>query len=148
MLIDKIKVDLKQAMMDKDEHKKSTLRMVLGEVPRLNLKAGEIPPDELIRSIIRKLIKAETIVIELSKEDVKESKYINTLNDYLPKMMSKEEVCQWLVKNRDIVNLDNFKPQIKAIGVIMKHLQGKADGKTVSEILKWNDNHKKSCHIV
>lgn len=148
MLIDKIKAELKQAMIDRDDFKKSTLRILLGEIPRLNLKAGEVPTDEQIHDIIRKCIKAANTIIKVCEHHPTESKYIKILESYLPKMMDKNEICQWLVSNRDIIDLDSFKPQIKAMGPIMKHLKGKADGNVVREILEWNDNHKKSCHIV
>ena len=132
MLIEKIKADLKQAMIDKDEKKKSTLRMVLGEIPRLNKKAGEGATDQEVETIIKRLIKSETIVLEASGIDESESEYIKILDSYLPKMMDQEEILDWISKN---VNLDDFNPKVKAMGFIMKSLNGKADGKTVKALL-------------
>jgi uncharacterized protein YqeY len=133
MILDKIKSDLKQAMIDRDEKRKSTLRMVIGEVPRLNKKANEKATDDEILNIIKKLIKSETIVLEASGIPIGESEYINILDSYLPKMMSQEEIIEWIGNN---INLDEFNPKIKAMGSIMKELKGKADGNTVRKILE------------
>ena len=112
--------------------------MIMGEVPRLNLKKDQQPTDDQVLNIIRKLVKSEKMVCEYSGQDECDSDYIQALEAYLPKMMSKEEIAQWLTANRNIINLANFNPQMKAMGLIMKHLKGKADGNTVREILEWN----------
>jgi uncharacterized protein len=137
-----------EAMKSDNGDVKNALRMILGEVPRLNLKKDQQPTDEQILSIIRKLIKSETLVCEYSGKDVCDSKYLSILDSYMPKMMSRDEICSWLIKNKDIIDLSKFNPQVKAMGLIMKHLKGKADGKEVRSILEWNDSHKASCHII
>lgn len=132
MLLDKIEADLKKAMLAKDEDTKSALRMVKGEVPRLNLKAGEKPTDEDIQKIITKLIKSETLVLEYSGQDKDTSAYVNILSQYLPQMMNKAQVQSWIVDN---IDLSQFSSKIKAMGAIMKHLKGKADGNLVKNVL-------------
>jgi len=131
-LEEKVRQDLKQAMINKDDAKKSTLRMVIGEIPRLNKNAGEKPTDKEIESIIRKLIKSETQALGLAKENVRDSLYINVLNEYLPKMMSEQEIEDWIAGN---ITLEDYNPRMKAMGVIMKALKGKADGNTVKKML-------------
>ena len=131
-LLDEIKADLKQAMMSKDEARKSTLRMVIGEVPRLNKKAGEKPTDEEVLDIIRKLIKSETMVLNASGQDESKSDYINILKDYLPSMMTEHEIAEWIERN---ININDYSPKIKAMGEIMKALRGKADGNVVRKLL-------------
>lgn len=133
MLLDMIKADLKKAMMMRDEDKKNTLRLILGEVPRLNKKANETITDGEIEGIIRKLIKSETIVLEASNSDKNESIYIQTLEGYLPQMMPFLDIINWVVNN---IEIDNYDPKIKAMGVIMKQLKGKADGKMVRQVLE------------
>lgn len=144
MLLQTIKKNLTMAMKNGNIAEKDALRMVLSEVPRLNLKAGKEATDEQIQQIIRKLIKSETMVLEYSGQDESKSEYINILREYLPKMMSHEDVCIWLAENRNIIDLDKFRPQIKAMGPIMKHLKGKVDGNIVRKILEWNDAHEVS----
>jgi uncharacterized protein YqeY len=126
-----------QAMWDNDEAKKDTLRMVIGEIPRLNKKAGENPTDQEIENIIRKLIKAETLTLKFRRGDdfqkyVDDSSYIKILDSYLPKMMVAQEVIEWISEN---VVLADYEPKMKAMGIIMKSLKGKADGNMVKTIL-------------
>jgi len=132
MLIDKIKADLKEAMMQKLDFKKNTLRMVLGEVPRLNKKAGEQPTDQEIEGIIRKLIKSETTTLEAIGSDPKNSVYILLLKEYLPVEMTKDEINKWILDN---IDLSVYNPKIKAMKEILKTLKGKVNSNLVKEIL-------------
>jgi uncharacterized protein len=129
-----IKDDLKKAMINKDETKKNTLRMVLGEIPRLNKKANEVPTDKEIKNIIRKLIKSETQTLEIKGENVNQSEYIKILSGYLPKVMVESEIKNWIDNN---VDFTQFNPRIKAMGFIMKELNGKVNGDLVKKILNF-----------
>ena len=60
-LKEQIKHDLTAAMKAKDEKKKSALRVVLGELSRLDKK--ELIDDDVVK-ILKKLIKAEKEVIQ------------------------------------------------------------------------------------
>lgn len=131
-LLEKLRNDLKQTMLTKDEEKKNTIKMVLGEIPRLNKLANEIPTDAEVEGIIRKLIKSETQVLELTKKDINQSEYIKVLSSYLPQSLSKEEIKEWISSNIDLSKYDN---PIKAMGEIMKALKGKVDGGVVRNIL-------------
>lgn len=133
MLIDKIKKDLTGAMKAGNDIQKMTLRMIMGEIPRLNLKAGEKATDEQVLSIIRKLVKSEKMTLEYSGIDEADSEYINILEGYLPKMMNEAEIQSWIVDN---INIGDFNPKIKAMGAIMRYLNGKADGATVKKTLQ------------
>ena len=132
MLYQKIKDDMKKAMKERNEDVRYATRMILGETPRLNKKAGELPTDQEVEGIIKRLIKSEIMVCEYSGQDECDNTYIQILNAYLPKMMSEGEVQQWIVDN---INLGDFNPKIKAMGAIMKHLNGKADGAMVKKVL-------------
>jgi uncharacterized protein len=133
MLIKKIKKELTIAMKDGNNVKKMALRMIIGEIPRLNLKAGQVPTDEQVQKIIRSLIKSETLVCEYSGKDVCDNEYLTILNSYLPKMMNEAEIKEWIINN---VNSTQYIPIIKAMGFIMKELKGKADGNMVKKVLQ------------
>lgn len=131
-LLEKLRNDLKQAMLAKDEEKKNTIKMVLGEIPRLNKLANEAPTDVEVEGIIRKLIKSESQVLELTKKPVSESQYIKILSTYLPQSMNEEQIKEWIISNIDLTKYDN---PVKAMSEIMKGLKGKADGNLVRKIL-------------
>ena len=133
MLIEKIKKDLTTAIKKGYKTQKSALRMIIGEIPRLNLKKDQQPTDEQVLTIIKRLIKSEQTVCNYSGQDCDENDYIKILNHYLPKMMNEAEIQAWIVDNIDIAK---FNPKIKAMGVIMKELKGKADGAMVQKALQ------------
>lgn len=132
MLEKDLKLELKKAMKSKDIERKNAIKMVLGEVPRLNKKAGEKVTEDEINKIITKLIKSETIMLEYSGIDESKSEYLNILKDYLPKTMSKEEIKDWVLDN---IDFNDYNSTMQAMGPIMKVLKGKANGTDVKKVL-------------
>ena len=143
-LLDKIRQDLKAALRGKDHAVRDTLRQIMSEFPGLTVpitlesgkkttrpkKPEEIENDDII-DIIRRLIKSEQIVLEAKKEVT--SVYLQTLERYLPRMASREEIAAWIEAN---VDLSQFKSPMQAMGPIMKHFGKQADGSQVKEILQ------------
>jgi uncharacterized protein YqeY len=143
-LHDKIRQDMKTAMVNKNTSVRDTMRLIMGAFPNLTvsitLESGKKTtrvkqPDEItdndILDIIRKFAKSEKAVLELKKEA--SSDYLELLNTYLPKMATQEEIRQWIDENLD---LSQFKSPMQAMGSVMKHYGKLADGKLVQEILK------------
>ncbi len=124
-----IKKDLPSAIKAKDDVKKDTLRVVLGEFGRSDKK--ELSDDEVIK-VLRKLIKSEKEVLE-KKGDDSDSEYIRIIESYLPKMATNEEVKTWVEQN---IDFSQFKNKMQAMGLIMKHFGSLADGNMVRKILQ------------
>ncbi len=143
-LYQKIKHDMKAAMLNKDNDVRDTMRLIMGEYPSLTvaitLESGkkttrvknpeEITDDDLL-NIIRKFVKSETTVLEFKNETT--SDYLVLLNQYLPRMVTQEEIKQWIKEN---IDFSNFKNSMQAMGIIMKHYGKLADGNLVKKILK------------
>ncbi len=135
---------MKAAMLNKDNDVRDTMRLIMGEYPSLTvaitLESGkkttrvknpeEITDDDLL-NIIRKFVKSETTVLEFKNETT--SDYLVLLNQYLPGMVTQEEIKQWIKEN---INFSNFKSSMQAMGIIMKHYGKLADGNLVKKILK------------
>jgi hypothetical protein len=128
-LKEQIKHDLTAAMKAKDEKKKSALRVVLGELSRLDKK--ELIDDDVVK-ILKKLIKAEKEVIQ-KKSERADDKFVKILENYLPKMATEAEIRGWIEQN---IEFANFKNKMQAMGQIMKHFGTTADGNAVKEILQ------------
>ena len=145
-LLDKLKADLKQSMLNKDVAARSAIRQIMAEFPKLTvpitlesgkkstrLKTNEEITDDDIVGIIQGLAKSERMVLEAKNEA--SSDYLDILQLYLPQMASHEEVIAWI---RDNIDFSEYKNKMQAMGSIMKHFGKQADGKTVNEILqKW-----------
>jgi uncharacterized protein len=140
----KLKEDLKQAMRDKDEAGRNTIRQVMSEFFKLTVpvtleggkkstrpkQAEEITNDDII-GIIQGLVKSEHIMLEAKQEAT--SDYLRILETYLPRPVAREEIVDWVRGN---IDFSQFKNKMQAMGVIMKHFGKTADGKLVNDILK------------
>jgi len=143
-LLNKLKADLKQSMLERDVAARTAIRQVMAEFPKLTvpitLESGkkttrlktseEITNDDIV-GIIQGLVKSERMVLEVKNEE--SSDYIEILQLYLPKMASREEIIAWIRENIDFAD---FKNKMQAMGSIMKHFGKQADGKMVNEILQ------------
>lgn len=120
----KLKEDLKLAMKMKNVNKRDALRVILGELSRLNNK--EATNEEIVK-VLRKLQKNEKLVIGPGKPTA----FLKVVESYLPKQMSKEEILKYILT----VDLTGFKNKLQAIGVIMKDLKGNTNGQDVKDVL-------------
>ncbi len=143
-LHDKIKSDLKAAMLQKKNDTRDALRVVMGEYPKLTVpitlesgkkttrvkKAEEITDDDLL-GIIRGLVKSEKTVLELKKKET--STYLHILQAYLPKMAGRDEIMAWINEN---IDFSQYKSPMQAMAPIMKHFGKLADGNMVKGLLQ------------
>jgi len=143
-LHDKIKLDLKNSMLSKQNDIRDALRVIMGEYPKLTvpitLESGkktsrvkrpeEITDDDLL-GIIRGLTKSEKSVLELQKKE--KSPYLEVLESYLPKMADSEEILAWINEN---IDFSEYKSPMQAMGTIMKHFGKLADGNMVKGLLQ------------
>ncbi len=143
-LLEKLKADLKQSMLQKNVAARSAIRQIMAEFPKLTvpitlesgkestrLKSGDEITDDDIIGIILGLAKSERLVLEAKDED--SSEYLEILKQYLPRMADREEVIAWIKEN---IDFSEYKNKMQAMGTIMKHFGKQADGKMVNEILK------------
>jgi uncharacterized protein len=128
-LQNKIKDDLKTAMKDRNEAKKEALRVIMGEMARLDKK--EFSDDEVIK-ILKKLVKSEKEMLTKSGQG-QTSPFLAIIEAYLPQMVGEAEIHQWIAAN---VDFGNFKNKMQAMGVIMAHFGASADGNLVKKVLQ------------
>lgn len=131
-LMKQIELDMREAMKTKDK-KTNLLKYFVAEFsrrPNLNI---ELTDSEVI-SIIKKYIKSIEETIKLTNKTTEDQLFeIAILNEYLPKMASKEEVISWIKNNLEIP--ENPNARMKLMKDIMKHFGSSVDGNTVKEIL-------------
>lgn len=128
-----IKKDLMTAMKEKDEVRKETLRVVMGEFGRLDKKA--LSDDDVVK-ILKKLVKSEMETLEMSggvSGGSKSSPFIGIIEAYLPRMATEEEVRDWISGN---VDFSKYKNKMQAMREIMGHFEGNVDGNMVRSILE------------
>lgn len=121
---EKIQLDLKQAMLDKNEDVKSILRVLLAEFARGKFQT--IDDNDAIK-IIKRMVGETSELGNYSESEI--------LSRYLPKMLTSEE----LEKSIDLIILENNYSEKKDMGKIMASLKSKHgslyDGKLASDIV-------------
>ncbi len=136
---------LKESMLARNQLKTSVLRMLLSAINYYEIQkggAGYEATDEDVLQVIQKEAKQRKDSIEQFKiagrqELVdKETKELEMLNKYLPEQMNEEQIRE-IVQNviRDI-NATSVADLGKVMSSLMPKLKGKADGGSVSKIVK------------
>ncbi|RJP75973.1 MAG: hypothetical protein C4522_19770 [Desulfobacteraceae bacterium] len=126
---DQMKADLVSAIKEKDEERKNAIRVALGEFGRIDKK--DLDHEETVR-ILKKLIKSEKEMLE-AKGISDDSMFIRILEHYLPKLASKDEICEWIRQN---IDFSQFKNKMQAMKPIMSYFGSSADGNIVKQILQ------------
>ena len=133
--------DLKSAMKSRDMLRLEVLRLAKKYIQELETSVGHSgeATDAEILKIINKLVKQGKDAAEQYKsagrDDLytEESYQVSVLEEYLPKQLSEDEISVEI----DIVMAETGSTNM---GVLMKELNsrlvGRADGKTISRILK------------
>lgn len=140
----KIMTELKAAMLAKDEAGLRSLRAVKAAILLAKTAeggGGELKEEEEIR-ILQKLVKQRKDSLDIfrqqNREDLakKEEEEITVIEKFLPKQMTAEELKVEIAKIITAVGAASPADMGKVMGVASKQFAGKADGKTISAIVK------------
>lgn len=142
-LEEKINNDIKAAMLAKEKEKLNALRAVKSAILLLKTeKAGaEITPEAEL-GLLQKLVKQRKESAELYKSQNRQDLYeeemaqYEVIVKYLPAQMSADEIKEAVTKLMTDNNISGIKEMGKLMGLASKQLAGKADNKTVAEIVK------------
>ena len=145
MLYETISNDMKEAMKAHDKETLNTIRLLKSAIDLYlvnNKMERNTCSDEIVIDIVSKQVKTHKESIEEFKKGNRQDlvdnllREINLLSKYLPKQLTKEEITAEIDKV-----FDKIKPtSMKDMGLLMKELtpifRGKADMKTVNEIVR------------
>lgn len=141
-MFDKIKSDLLESMKSGDKFKLGVLRMLKSALQMEQISLNhELNDDEVLTVIRREVKKRNSSITEYEKfnkldtvEDLKHE--INILEEYLPAMLSNEEIEK--IIDETIAEYEN--PDIKSMGKIIAEVKtktnGNADMSLVSKLVK------------
>jgi uncharacterized protein YqeY len=143
-LVQQIDLDIKEAMLAREANRLRGLRAIKSAILLAQTEKGNSEPlsKETEIKILQKQIKQRKESIEIfekqNREDLAktEKEEIEVIEKYLPEALSTEEIESDL---SGIVKTNSFSG-LKDLGKLMilanKHFEGKADGKTISELGK------------
>ncbi len=141
-LLSDIKNDLKQAMLDKNDLVRDTIRMFLSEVQRFEIDNKKEVDDSKALQIINKMIKQRNDSIsqfkEGGREDLadKEQQEVEILSKYKPEQLSEEDITEKVKSAIEETGAESMQDIGKVMGVLKSALAGSADMGLVSKIVK------------
>ena len=118
------------AMKDKNVKRLSVIRMLMSELKNEEKSGGKKrTEEEVCFAYHKKLIKAVDMFPEDKKVELREE--IKIVEEFLPKLMTKDEVVDFIKKN--------IKPEEVNMRTVMPLLKGKADSQIIKDIVdNWN----------
>jgi len=141
-LKDKLMEDLKFAMKNKEQLRKSVITMVRAAIKQFEVDNRiEIDDDKIIEIISKQVKQKRDAIVEFEKGNrqdlVEEARAeIDILMDYLPKQLTDQEIKEIVLETISEVKAEGPKDIGKVMGAIMPKIKGKADGKIVSKLVK------------
>ena len=140
----KIMADLKAAMLAKDEAALRSLRAIKAAILLAKTAegaGGELKEEEETK-LLQKMVKQRKDSLEIFQQQNrpelarKEEEEIAVIEKFLPKQLSAEEIKAALTKIIAETGASSPADMGKVMGVATKQLAGKADGKTISALVK------------
>jgi len=145
MLKQKLKDELKQSMLARNELKTSVLRMLLSAINYYEIQtggAGYEATDEDVLTVVQKEAKQRKDSIEEFKKAErmelvdKETKELTMLQVYLPAQLSETEIREIVKQTINETGVATIAEIGKIMGALMPKIKGKADGGLVNKIVR------------
>lgn len=140
----KVMVALKEAMKSKDQTALTALRAVKSAILLAQTESGakEDLTEEQELKLLQKQVKqrkdSAAVYIEQGREDLAEPELAEAkvIEQFLPEALSEEEIAQIVEDIITKTGAEGMKDMGKVMGMASKELAGRADGKTISTIVK------------
>ncbi len=143
-LQDKVMTGMKEAMKSKDANALTSLRAIKSELLLAQTETGskETLSEEQEIKILQKLVKqrkdSAAIYSEQGREDLAQPELDQAavIETFLPEQLSEEEIAKVVSTIIAKTGASGMKDMGKVMGMASQQLAGKADGKTISSIVK------------
>lgn len=137
-LRDKLTEDMKQAMRDRDNEVRDTIRFLLSAVKSAEIDKRESLTEEEEIAVLRSQAKQRRDSIDQfragDRNDLadREAAQLAILERYLPQQMSDEELEQFVKSGIEAADASSPKDMGKVMGVLTKRSEGRIDGRRLS----------------
>lgn len=142
-LEEKINADIKTAMLSKDRATLESLRAIKSAILlEKTSKAGgeltEASETAMLQRLIKQRREAADIYQSQNRDDLRDAELqqVAVIERYLPEQLSAEEVEKALRQIIEQTGATGMKDMGQVMGMATKQFAGKADNKTVSEMVK------------
>ena len=138
--------DLKQSMKNKEEDRLRVLRSIKSKLLEKEIserKEGAATlSDEQVIEVLMKAAKQRKESIDQfqqgGRDDLvaREQQELEIIESYLPEMLTEEEIRDIAKQKIGELEAENMADMGKVMGALMQELKGKAEGATVSKVVK------------
>jgi hypothetical protein len=142
-LEDKINTDLKSAMLAKDEARVRSLRAIKSAIllAKTSGTGSSVSAEEelkLLQKLVKQRKESAEIYHQQNRSDLAttEEEEIKVIEQYLPKMMSEDELKAELKKIMESIGASSAADFGKVMGAASKQLAGKTDNKMIAALAK------------
>ncbi len=143
-LEEQIMAEMKDAMKAKNEGVLRSLRAIKAEIIKAKTDPGaggsidEATEQKFLQKMMKQRRDSLDIFEKQGREDLaaKEKEEMAVIEKFLPKQMSEAEIKEAVAKIITETGASSAADMGKVMGVASKQLAGKADGKTISSIVK------------
>ena len=141
-----VMIALKDAMRSKDQTALTALRAVKSAILLAQTESGakaELTQEQKFK-ILQKQVKqrrdSAAVYLEQGREDLAtpELEEAKIIERFLPEALSDAEIEKVVLATIKRIGAEGMKDMGKVMGLVSKELAGKADGKTISNIVKGN----------
>ncbi len=141
-LKERLQEDWKQALKSGEKLKASTISMAKAAILQIEKSNGSKLEDEDVIQVLAKEVKIRReSLIEFEKGNRQDlidqnNSEIEILLSYLPKQLTEEEVAELVKQSIEEVGANSVKDMGKVMAALKPRINGRADGKLVSQIIK------------
>lgn len=142
MIKEKLQEDLKECMKTKNTIRKNCIQMVRAKILQTEKdKQCELDDNGVLEVIAKEIKEKKNVIPEFEKgnrQDLVDQTYleIGILGEYMPKQLTKKEVYDIVVAEKEALGITD----IKGMGQLIKAVKAKigvgSDGKTISDVVK------------
>lgn len=141
-LKEKLQNDMKSAMREGQTERRDVLRLLLAAIKQTEVDSGKILDDKGVEDLLMKQMKQRRESINdyekagRPEQAAQEKAEVAVIEEYLPKMMSREEIEVLVAAAITQLHITSAKEMGRLMGHLMPQVKGKADGRLVNEVVK------------
>jgi uncharacterized protein YqeY len=140
-LKDRLEKDLRDALRNKDEQRKTTLRLVLAAIKNAEIdKRGELEEGELLAVLSKQAKQRRESAAQFAeggREDLvaQEERELEIIEEYIPAQLSEEEIEARAREVIQEIGATTPSQMGDVMRVLMPQMKGRADGRLVNTIV-------------
>lgn len=139
----RIMPDLKEAMKSKDQAALRAIRAIKAQILLVKTDGTGVELDEtseikLIQKMVKQRQESLDIFVKQGREDLAatEREEIAVLSKYLPEQLGEDKIKEIVTEVIAKTGASGMKDMGKVMGMVSAQLAGRADGKTISSVVK------------